>query len=167
MKSDETSLPCLGYKRLTSALLPLSCLLTSLLWWIKLPSSKMLCGVAHVARNQKRLPAVSSWGTEVFVQSAKNTELARATWVSPAEPQEALWKLKQSYMTQQFYSSVCSKSSLNIIHRFCEFKQNQVWWNQFYHRLTDINKSMASHQHYNKMTLFKDLLNTIIEVKTI
>lgn len=38
---------------------------------------------------------------------------------------------------------------LNTVNRFCDFKQNDVYQNQFYCQLIDINKSyvpMASHQ---------------------
>ena len=34
-----------------------------------------------------------------------------------------------------------SKSSLNTVDRFCNFKWNSISWTQFYHTLIDVNKS--------------------------
>lgn len=52
----------------------------------------------------------------------------------------------------------------------CHFKQDDIEWNQFCHRLIDINESSvpeASHQHYietilNKTTLIEGLLYLFI-----
>lgn len=57
-----------------------------------------------------------------------------------------------------------SKSSLNAIYRFFDFKKNKSQWNQSYYKQKDINKSLvvffffASHQQYHKMTLNKTTL---------
>lgn len=62
-----------------------------------------------------------------------------------------------------------SKSSLNAINRFCDFKQNDICQDQFHHRLTDINKSQvpATSRQCFYTTSFKDLLYYLVskEVK--
>ena len=63
---------------------------------------------------------------------------------------------------------IIHKFSLSIATRFCNVKQNDIYWSKFYHILIDINKNevpVASH-HYNgmtlnKTTLFEDLLHLI------
>lgn len=86
-------------KTVTSILLALSCLLTSSLWWNKLPSSKMHCGEGHAAKDQKRPPqsvheelrSLSNRPKELNCAKSHMSEPGSGSF--PVEPQDdcSLW----------------------------------------------------------------------------
>lgn len=85
---------------------------------------------------------------------------------------QLLWVLEKPH---KHFGITYSRSSLKVIYRFCNFKQNSVYQNQFYYRLIDINKCHippAPYQCYNKttlnkMTVFEALLYLIFKAERI
>lgn len=59
-------------------------------------------------------------------------------------PSKLLWENRKMAWKYIHNRSEYGKSSLNIlikvIEKFCDFKLNDIWWNQFYHNLIDINE---------------------------
>lgn len=71
-------------------------------------------------------------------------------------------------MSQQILNgALYGKSSLKVIHRYSDFKQNDVQQNQFYCRLIGRNKScvpIAPHQRCGETMLSKDLLPIVFAI---
>lgn len=121
-------------------------------WWAVCNLSKLWEECCCVRYNYKYK---GNWETRLSLNKrslCRRADLLRAT---------------NTLIPVKFSMTKYSKASLNNLSRFCDFRRNDLYQNQFYHTLIGINKSYvptAAHQHCNKTLLFKKLLYLLTTV---